>query len=138
MIAAAPSMATYMTRSPHGIGVDQSLSTARSFMKKHEVRHLPVLSGGELVGVVSERDVALIDALSDADPERVSVEEAMSPSTYSVSPDTPLEEIARTMAEHKYGCAVAMKEGRVVGILTIVDVCRALAELLHGRRGSAS
>ena len=137
MSPSALSMANYMSAVPHGIGVDQPLSTARAFMKKHEVRHLPVLSGGELVGILSERDMALIDALPGVDAGRIAVEEAMSQSAYAVPPETPLEEVARSMAEHKYGCAVAMKEGRVVGILTTVDVCRALADLLCERARSS-
>jgi CBS domain-containing protein len=52
---------------------------------------------------------------------------------YAVSPDSPLDEVVATMAQHKYGCAVVMQNGKLVGIFTTVDVCRAFAEMLHGR-----
>lgn len=50
---------------------------------------------------------------------------------YAIAPDTPLDEVVRTMAEKKLGCAVIMQNTHVVGILTTVDVCRVLANMLH-------
>jgi acetoin utilization protein AcuB len=128
-----PTIQKYMTTSPHSIGVDQSLAQAHAFLKKHEIRHLPVLSGGALVGILTERDLSLIESLRNVDPKQVTVEEAMTSSVYSVSPDAMLDEVVGTMSEKKYGSAVVMQNGKVVGIFTTVDVCRALADLLHSR-----
>lgn len=128
-----PSIQKYMTTAPHAVGMAQSLAFAHELMKKHEVRHLPVLEGGVLVGLISDRDLHLVEALKDVDPTKVSVEDAMSSEVYSVSPDAALDEVVTTMAERKYGCAVVMQNAHVVGIFTTVDVCRALAELLHMR-----
>lgn len=102
-------------------------------MRELQIRHLPVLDGGRLVGMLSERDVALVEALGGVDPTAVTVAEAMSTVTYSVRPDAPLDEVVNEMASKKYGSAVVEQNGKIVGILTTVDVCRALAELLHGR-----
>lgn len=126
-----PSIEQHMTASPHATGLDQPLSYAHSAMKRFQIRHLPVLSGGVLVGVLSDRDLHLIETLRDVDPEKVTVEEAMSTSIYSVAHDTPLDEVVETMAERKYGCAVVMRDGHVAGIFTTVDACRSLAELLR-------
>ncbi|HEX2678074.1 MAG TPA: CBS domain-containing protein, partial [Polyangiales bacterium] len=112
---------------------DQPLSVAHSLMRKHGIRHLPVLHGGALIGLLSDRDLSLIEALKDVDPAKVSVEEAMSSEVYSVSPDAPLDEVVNTMAEQKFGCAVIMQNNHVVGIFTTVDVCRAFSTLLHTR-----
>jgi len=128
-----PTIQKYMTTSPHAIGIDQPLTVAHSTMKKHEIRHLPVLNGGVLVGLITDRDLHLIETLRDVDPAKVTVEDAMATSVYSVNPDAPLDEVVNTMAEHKYGCAVVMQNNHVVGIFTTVDVCRTLAELLHTR-----
>lgn len=57
----------------------------------------------------------------------------MTTSVYVVSRETPLDEVAATMAERKLGCAVVMQREHVVGILTTVDICNALAALLQGR-----
>lgn len=128
-----PTIQKYMTTSPHAIGRDQPLTLAHKVMKEHDIRHLPVLDGGVLVGMVTSRDVALIETLRDVDPTKVTVEDAMSTTIYSVKPDTPLDEVVNTMAEHKYGSAVVMQNNHVVGIFTTVDACRSLAELLHSR-----
>jgi acetoin utilization protein AcuB len=128
-----PTIQKHMTTSPHSIGADQPLSRAHAFLREHRIRHLPVLTGGKLVGMLSDRDLHLVESLKDVDPEKVLVEDAMSTIIYAVTPDQPLDEVVSTMAEHKYGSAVVMQNGKVVGIFTTVDVCRTLAELLRTR-----
>jgi acetoin utilization protein AcuB len=128
-----PAIAKFMTVSPHSIGREQPLSEAHKLMRTHDIRHLPVLDGGRLVGVLSERDLALIESLGDVSPSTVSVEEAMSSNVYSVHPETALDEVVLEMASQKYGSAIVMQNAKVVGIFTTVDACRALHELLHTR-----
>lgn len=128
-----PTIQKYMTTSPHSLGLEQTLAKAHAVMREHNIRHLPVLHGQKLMGIVTERDLRLVESLKDVDPTKVTVEDAMSTVVYSVPPDAPLDEVVSTMAEHKYGSAVVMQNGKVVGIFTTVDVCRTLAELLHSR-----
>jgi acetoin utilization protein AcuB len=128
-----PTIQKYMTSAPHSIGEDQTLAHAHEVLRKHGIRHLPVLNGGALVGLVTERDLGLIESLKDVDPAVVRVGDAMSTSVYAVSPDAPLDEVVRNMATHKYGCAVVMANHKVVGIFTTVDVCNAFASLLETR-----
>jgi acetoin utilization protein AcuB len=128
-----PTVSKYMTPAPHSVGHDQMLSAAHKLMRQHLCRHLPVLRGGKLVGIVTERDLHLIETLKDVDPEQVRVEDAMSAQVYSVSPEAPLDDVASEMAMRKYGSAVVMQNEKVVGIFTTVDACRALAELLQTR-----
>jgi acetoin utilization protein AcuB len=130
-----PTVQKHMTTMPHAIGSDQTLAHAHKFMKTHHIRHLPVLAGGVLAGLISDRDLSLVETLRDVDPRLVRVDDAMSTSVYSVSPDTPLDEVVNTMAERKYGCAVVMQNGHVVGIFTTVDACRTLGELLRAPLG---
>ena len=133
MSKAIPQIQKFMTTSPHSIGREQTLARAHAVMRQHAIRHLPVLEGGTLVGLLSLRDAHLIETLKDVDPNTVTVEEAMTSSVYVVHPDAPLDEVAASMAEHKYGCAVVMQNQHVVGVFTTVDACRALTELLHTR-----
>ncbi|HEX5746525.1 MAG TPA: CBS domain-containing protein [Archangium sp.] len=120
----------FMTRTVHTIGTQSPLAEAHRLMNEHAIRHLPVLEGGKLVGMVSMRDLHLIETLKGVDPKEVAVEEAMSQEAYTVRPGTPLLEVARTMALHKYGSAVVAQDGRVQGIFTTVDAMRALETLL--------
>jgi len=122
-----------MTTSPHSVGPDQPLVIAHRMMREHHIRHLPVLHGGKLVGMITERDVALITAIAGASEKITTVEDAMSTDVYVARPDTLLDEVASEMAEHKYGSTVVMQNEKVVGIFTTTDVSRALAELLRER-----
>ncbi|MBP6630905.1 MAG: CBS domain-containing protein [Kofleriaceae bacterium] len=122
-----------MTTTPFTIGAEQPLERAQALMRTHQIRHLPVLRGGKLEGMVTERDVALIEALDGVDPGKMLVEDAMTTDVYAVAPDAPLDEVAREMASRKYGSAVVVDNTKVVGIFTTVDLAAALAELLHGR-----
>ncbi len=120
----------FMTRTVHTIGSRSPLSEAHRLMNEHAIRHLPVLEGGKLVGVVSMRDLHLVETLKGVDPKEVTVEEAMSQDAYTVHPGAALIEVARTMAMHKYGSAVVASNGRVEGIFTTVDALKALDAVL--------
>jgi acetoin utilization protein AcuB len=133
MPKAIPHIDRYMTPAPHSIGQEQPLAQAHKLMRDHQIRHLPVLHGGKLVGVLSDRDLHLIETLRDVDPETVTVEEAMSPTVYTIAPKAALDEVVREMARHKYGCAVIEDGGKVVGVFTTVDALRAFADMLEAR-----
>jgi acetoin utilization protein AcuB len=128
-----PPVQKYMTHSPVTIGVEQTIAHARDVMHEHHIRHLPVLHGGRIVGLLSERDVALVESLNGVDPTKVTVEDAMSQAPYTTSPDTTIDRVASEMAEHKYGAAVIVQNNKVVGVFTTVDACRTLAEIFDGR-----
>jgi acetoin utilization protein AcuB len=133
MSKSIPAIQKYMTTSPHTVGEEQPMAVAHRIMRENQIRHLPVLRDGKIVGLISDRDLHLIETLKDVDPREVQVSEAMSQEPFVVSPDAPLDEVVRTMAEKKYGSAVVAYQGKVVGIFTTVDACRAFAELLHTR-----
>ncbi len=120
----------FMTESPHAIGHDQTLKLAHDRMQQYDIRHLPVLDGGVLVGVISERDIALSGAVSKAEQE-LSVEEVMSAEAYSVAPADDLLSVTAHMAQHKHGCAVVMSHNKVVGVFTTTDALQLLSGLLR-------
>jgi acetoin utilization protein AcuB len=128
-----PTIQKYMTTSPHTVGREQSLTFAHNLMREFHIRHLPVLDGGKLLGILSERDITLVESLEGVDPSKVTVEDAMTQEPYSVHPDALLDEVVGDMATHKYGSAVVMQNEHVVGIFTTVDALKAFAELLHSR-----
>lgn len=132
-----PSVQKYMTTSPYTVGSDQTLKHAHGILREHSIRHLPVLRGGELVGMLTARDLALIEGLKGVDPSEVLIEDAMSSEVYTITPDAALDEVVREMAAKKYGSAVVMQNRHVVGIFTTVDVCGALADLLQTRLGKS-
>lgn len=128
-----PTIQHHMTTTPHSVGSEQTIAKASAMMSQYHIRHLPVLHGGRLLGILTDRDIKLIETFRDIEPTKVTVEEAMTEQPYTVAPDAPLDEVVQTMAEKKYGSAVVVQNNKVVGIFTTVDACAALAELLQTR-----
>lgn len=120
----------FMTHSVHTIGTKAPLTEAHRMMNDHGIRHLPVLEGGRLVGMLSQRDLHLIETLKDVDPSVVQVEEAMSQDCYTAKPEASLAAVAREMAQHKYGSTVVLRGAEVLGIFTTTDALRALDRVL--------
>ena len=126
----------FMTPAPVSIGRQQPMAEASRRMTEHRIRHLPVLDGGRVVGIVSDRDLAMVESFPNVDTEVVTVEEAMTPDPYVVKPDTPLRAVVAELAEHKYGTAVVIENNRLAGIFTLVDAMRTFAAFLRGDTAS--
>jgi len=120
----------YMTPVPVTIQQDETLLRAHRLMDQHGVRHLPVLDGEALVGVVSDRDLHLLETLKEVSPETELVEEAMTSEPFSVPPDAPVAAVVAEMARHKYGSALVVEGSHVVGIFTTTDALFLLARVL--------
>ena len=94
----------------------------------------------DVVGIVALL-VAVLSGVVPADeafagfghPAVITVDDAMSPGVYTVSPNAPIDEVVEEMASKKYGSAVVVQNNKVVGIFTTVDVCSAFSALLHSR-----
>jgi acetoin utilization protein AcuB len=125
-----------MVLAPYTIDAGQPVTVARRTMNRHHIRHLPVVQGTDLVGMVTDRDLTIAESLHGTELETLQVEDVMTPHAYTISPTTSLEWVALDMAEHKYSSAVVLDRGRVVGVFTTVDALRALAELLRLERRS--
>lgn len=130
---ATPTIQKYMTTTPHTIGLEQNLIKAEEMMRSYKIQHLPVLHGGKLIGILSDRDVKFIQGFRDVDPEKVTVEEALTPDPYITKPDAKLEEVCAEMALHHYGCAIVCDNNKVVGIFTWIDALKAFDQLLSTR-----
>jgi acetoin utilization protein AcuB len=133
MSKAIPTIQKYMSVLPHTVGYDQPLQKARDMMTEYRIRHLPVLKGGKLVGIISDRDIKLVMGFEGIDPERTTVEDAYVPDPYITAPNAHLNEVVTQMAEKKYGCALIADNGKLVGIFTDVDALKALSHLLTTR-----
>lgn len=126
-----PSVSRFMTTHPVTIERASTLAVARRLMQAHKIRHLPVVDGGRLVGIVSEHDVRLLENAAKLDPDIVRVEQAMTPNPFIVTGDTALDEVTEIMAEHKYGSVIVMGRDGVEGIFTAIDACQALTTILR-------
>lgn len=120
-----------MTPVPLTIDPSLSLHDAADRMFSHTIRHLPVVDEGHLVGLLSERDITLIDSLPGVERSTVKVGEAMKTQVYTEAPDATIEAVVATMAEKRLGSVVVVEAGNVVGIFTAVDAMRLLSDVLR-------
>lgn len=127
MITLAPPIERYMSSVLVLVGPKETIADASRHMRLHDIRHLPVVDGKKLVGILSQRDVYLIETLRDIDPTSVLVEEAMTRELYEVEPEEPITNVALHMAERRIGSAVVAHNGRLLGLFTTTDALRALA-----------
>ena len=120
-----------MTKEPHTVGAEQTVSFAKSLMNSHGIRHLPVLHGGQVYGIVSDRDLMLVEAVEGPKAATIPLKDVCLGEVFTVQPNTPLKDVAAAMAKDGLGSTVVTDgRGKVVGILTTVDVCRVLSSML--------
>lgn len=126
-----PTLARYMTRKPWTIVPTATMAEAHRLMRAHAIRHLPVVADHRVVGIVTMRDLHLLETLPGVSPDEVEVEDAMSPDVFVASESDDLADVVERMAEAKLGSAVIMDRGDLVGIFTSIDAMRALVEILR-------
>ncbi len=120
-----------MRRPAVAVTGDATLRDAYRTMQQHGIRHLPVRDGETLVGVVTDRDLRLATsalAASPLSPDR-RVAEVMSRNPETADPGDPVEDAARTMRQKKIGCLPVLDGGRLVGIITGLDLLDALLRM---------
>jgi acetoin utilization protein AcuB len=112
-----------MTRRLATIGPHTDLVFAYSLMMWSNVRHLPVIDEGKLVGILSDRDLLekLADAGSKPDPTAITADVMTTP-VETAHPDDDLGEAAARMAVKRIDCLPVVEDGRTVGIVTTTDV----------------
>lgn len=130
---AIPTIQKYMTATPHTVGGHVSLHEAQKLMKDHDIRHLPVLDAGKIVGVLTDRDLRTFAGMKSVDFNHETVAQAATLDPFIVAPTAPLDEVCASMAGSKYGCVLVQDNNKIVGIFTWVDALAAMNDLLHTR-----
>jgi len=125
-----------MTEPAVTVGPTDSLLDAAKLMVDHQVRHLPVVEDGQVVGMLSDRDIRTIAG----DPVRyveagegeggpmLNVRDAMAPMVLTIRANRPLRDVANELADERVGALpIVDADGKLLGILSYVDALRALA-----------
>lgn len=133
MMTHIPSIGSVMTPFPYVVQVDDSLLVARTLMVEHAIRHLPVKDGTTLVGVLTDRDLkrALDPNLGLPPEEELFVRDVFVPDAYVVDVAEPLDRVLDQMSTRHIGSALVTKNGRLVGIFTLVDTARLYCQHLR-------
>lgn len=123
-----PDIKDYMAKFPFVTSPEATVTETLKYMKKTSVRHLPVLNSGELVGVVSERDLKSVESTSGA-----TVKDVMTGPPWVVSETEPLSSVVHWMAKQKVGSALVVNDaGKLLGIFTTTDALLILSRMLGG------
>jgi len=125
-----------MTVKPITVDPETPMLQARQRMAEERIRHLVVVDGARVVGIVTDRDIRLnlpspATSLSVWELNyllaQLTVGGVMSATVIVVDPERPVAEAARIMMDHKIGALPVVDEGRLVGIITESDFVRAMA-----------
>ena len=133
MSKSIPKLNKYMTTTPFAINSEATLEEAMNIMQDKKIRHLPVMKGAKVFGLVSDRDLKSILAFAGANPKTMSVGDVCSEELYLTNPEALVSEVAAEMASRKVGSAVVMDNGNLVGIFTVTDVCQVLVDICEAR-----
>jgi CBS domain-containing protein len=127
-----PLLKDVMTPFPYSIDVEAPVVEAVRVMREHKIRHLPVTEKGALKGLVSDRDIKLMVGPDFAHPSahELKVRDAMVDECYTVDLAAPLGSVLEHMAVNHIGSAVVTRKGKLAGVFTSTDACRAFSEYL--------
>jgi len=118
-----------MSRNPIAISPEASIQQAIELMKEHSIRHLPVVDGEErLVGWVSDTDLRGVFIASMI--EELTVGDVMIADPITVSSTDVLEQAALLITKHKIGGMPVLEDGKLVGIITVVDILEAFVDIM--------
>jgi len=132
-----------MSKYPLTISPEESLSDAHTYMRDQKVRHLPVVkSDDKMIGLIAEDDLLKAEPSSATSLSvweihyllmEVKVKAVMVKNVITTTEDTPIEEAAHLMLDHKIGCLPVIRDDKLVGIITESDIFRTFMELFAAR-----
>ena len=118
---------------------DTTVLRAMSIIQQKGIRHLPVVEGKKVVGMVTNLDIQRVSA-SDASTlsvyelnyllDKIKVSQFMTKKVFTVDPDEPIEVAAKLIYDHKIGSLPVVKNGELVGLLTSMDILETFIEVL--------
>lgn len=133
----------WMKHPVHRVKPRDTIQHARDVMEDHRINQLPVELDGKLVGIITDRDLrdafpSVFDSAGfggkkpkapRANPEKVWVEDVMSPNVTTIGADASIADAARLMRDERIGALPVLADQHVVGILTRSDLLGALLEM---------
>ncbi|MEQ8909833.1 MAG: CBS domain-containing protein [Vicingaceae bacterium] len=114
----------------------QSLTEVSELLEEHNIRHIPVVSGEAVIGMISKTDLQKISFVSSINEEEVgtsmynmlSIEQVMSKTLETVDPKTTIYEVAQLLAEHEFHALPVVENNKLVGMVTTTDLINYLID----------
>ncbi len=119
-----------MNKGVQTTGPDALVHDAAQKMNKYGIGSLIVISEGKLAGIMTERDVLKKLASSDGDLRKTKVSSVMTKNVVMIEPDADLEEAVDAMTEYKIKKLPVVSQGKLIGIITATDICRAQPKMI--------
>ena len=114
-----------MTSNPCTIDAEKSVAYAAKMMKEEDVGLAPIVEGEKLVGMLTDRDIAIRVVAEGRDPDQVKVREVASKEVVTIDPQQDLDEALRIMAKHQVRrLPVVEEDGKLVGVVAQADIAR--------------
>jgi CBS domain-containing protein len=114
-----------MTDNPRSVTKGSTIAEAARLMRDEDTGIVPIVEGDKLIGVVTDRDIALQVVAEGKDPQSTKVEEIASKNLITVDPQQDMDEALRLMAQHQIRrLPVTEEDGRLVGIVSQADVAK--------------
>jgi CBS domain-containing membrane protein len=132
------SIASIMTKNVITLNVTDTLTKAEGLFKKHNIRHIPVVNGNVILGILSYTDLLRISYADAVDEDEqivdvtvynmFSIEQVMAKNLVTVNPDTPIKEVAEILASKEFHAIPIVEGDLLVGIVTTTDLIKYLIE----------
>ena len=113
-----------MTSEPATVGPDDVIAQAATRMREEDCGSLPVVQDARLVGIITDRDIAIGCVAAGKDPKTAKVSEIMSADPITVTPETDADEASRLMAEFQVRRLPVVEDGRLLGIVVTAQLAR--------------
>jgi CBS domain-containing protein len=113
-----------MTSDPAKVGPDDVIAEAATLMKQEDCGAIPVVRDGALVGIVTDRDIAIRGVAAGRDPKTTRVSEIMSADPVTIAPDADISEAAALMARSQIRRLPVVEDGRLLGIIVTAQLAR--------------
>lgn len=113
-----------MTKDPSTLGPEATLGEAATLMRQEDCGSIPIVDGGRLIGIVTDRDIVIRAVAAGKDARNTKVSEVMSADPVCITPDTDVDEAAKVMADRQIRRLPVVEDGKLAGILVIGQIAR--------------
>ncbi|MQP51869.1 MULTISPECIES: CBS domain-containing protein [unclassified Flavobacterium] len=130
-------VSSIMTKNVVKLNLSDDLTKAEILFKKHQIRHIPVVNGNVIIGMLSYTDllrISFADAMEDEDDvdttvyNMFTVEQVMAKKLVSISPETTIKEAAQILASREFHALPVCEGDLLVGIITTTDLIKYLID----------
>lgn len=121
----------YINKEPVSIHCEETLVKAENLMMMKNCRHLPVTEKGKVIGVISDRDLKILNCMNNLPREEKKLKDILNPEFYTVEIDTNIADVVKKIYNERIDYALVMKNGNFIGIITHIDILQAFLDCIE-------